>query len=256
MSTRPYILAESTWKTVDATPYDLAVLPWGATEAHNYHLPYATDNIQSDALAAESARLAWERGAKVVVLPCVPFGVNTGQLDIKLCLNMNPATQAALLADLVGAIEGQGIRKLVIFNGHGGNDFRQMIRELQPRTSVFLAALNWYQVGDQKAIFTDLGDHAGELETSVMMHVAPNLVRPLGEAGDGREKRWRLRGLREGWAWAPRRWTQVSADTGTGNPALATAEKGARYSHEVTRKVADFFVELASADMNDLYTDA
>src|SRR6478672_12754974 len=77
MPTRPYILAESTWKTVDATPYDVAVLPWGATEAHNFHLPYATDNIQCDALAAEAARRAWERGAKVVVLPCVPFGANT-----------------------------------------------------------------------------------------------------------------------------------------------------------------------------------
>ena len=192
MTTRPYILAESTWKTVEATPYDVAILPWGATEAHNYHLPYATDSIQCDALAAESARLAWERGAKIVVLPCVPFGVNTGQLDIKLCLNMNPATQAALLADLVHAIAGQGIRKLVIFNGHGGNDFRQMIRELQARTTVFLATLNWYKVGDPNRVFSDHGDHAGELETSVMMHVAPNLVRPLHEAGNGKEKRWRL----------------------------------------------------------------
>jgi creatinine amidohydrolase len=256
MNTRPYILAESTWKTVEATPYEVAVLPWGATEAHNYHLPYATDTIQSDALAAESARLAWERGAKVVVLPCVPFGVNTGQLDIKLCLNMNPATQAALLADLVHAIEGQGIKKLVIFNGHGGNDFRQMIRELQARTTVFLATLNWYKVGNPASIFSDLGDHAGEVETSVMMHVAPDLVRPLDEAGDGSEKRWRIAGLRAGWAWAPRRWTQISADTGVGNPALATAEKGARYSAEVANHVADFFVELASADLNDLYADA
>src|SRR3954453_717232 len=139
---RPWVLAESTWKTVDATPYEVAVLPWGATEAHNYHLPYATDNIQSELLAIECARVAWEAGEKVVVLPCVPFGVNTGQLDIKLCLNMNPATQAALLADLVHAMEGQGIRKLVIFNGHGGNDFRQISRELQPRTKVFLASIN------------------------------------------------------------------------------------------------------------------
>ncbi|MEP7001351.1 MAG: creatininase family protein, partial [bacterium] len=198
MDTRPYILAESTWKTVEATPYDVAVLPWGATEAHNYHLPYATDSIQSDALAAEAARLAWERGAKVVVLPCVPFGVNTGQLDIKLCLNMNPATQAALLADLVHAIEGQGITKLVILNGHGGNDFRQIIRELQARTTVFLAMVNWYKVGDPASIFSDHGDHAGELETSVMMHGAPDLVRPLHEAGDGTEQRWRIAGLRAG----------------------------------------------------------
>ncbi|MDB4899477.1 MAG: amidase [Gemmatimonadetes bacterium] len=255
MTDRPWILAESTWKTVDATPYEVAILPWGATEAHNYHLPYATDTIQCDALAAEAARLAWARGARVVVLPSVPFGVNTGQLDIKLCLNMNPATQAALLADLVHALEGQGIRKLVVFNGHGGNDFRQMIRELQPRTSVFLATVSWYRMGDARTIFTDLGDHAGELETSVMMHVAPALVRPLSEAGDGRERRWKIHALREGWAWAPRRWTQVSADTGTGSPALATAEKGRRYADIVTAGFADFLFELSQADPADLYTD-
>jgi creatinine amidohydrolase len=256
MPTRPWILAETTWKTVDATPYEVAVLPWGATEAHNYHLPYATDNIQSEMLAIECARIAWEAGEKVVVLPCVPFGVNTGQLDIKLCLNMNPATQAALLADLVHAIEAQGIKKLVVFNGHGGNDFRQMIRELQARTSVFLAAVNWYKVGDAKRIFTDLGDHAGELETSVMMHLVPDLVRPLDEAGSGSERRWKIAALRDGSAWAPRRWTQVSADTGTGNPALATPEKGAQYAAEVTAKIGEFLIDLARADVNDLYTDA
>src|SRR6478735_221267 len=127
---RPYILSETNWKAVRDTTFDVAILPWGATEAHNYHLPYATDVIECDWVAAESARMAWERGARVVVLPTVPFGVNTGQLDIKLCLNMNPSTQAALLRDLASALEGQGISKLVILNGHGGNDFRPMIREL------------------------------------------------------------------------------------------------------------------------------
>ena len=93
-------------------------------------------------------------GARVVVLPTVPFGVNTGQLDIKLCLNMNPSTQAALLRDLASALEGQGILKLVILNGHGGNDFRQMIRELQPHTRVFICALNWWTCVDAKTILS------------------------------------------------------------------------------------------------------
>jgi creatinine amidohydrolase len=250
---RPYVLAESTWKTVDATAYEVAVLPWGATEAHNYHLPYATDTIQCDHVAAECARVAWEAGARVVVLPTVPFGVNTGQLDIKLCLNLNPSTQAALLADVVDSLERQGLRKLVLFNGHGGNDFRQMIRELQPRTAVFLCVLNWYACVDPRPFFEDLGDHGGEIETSVMLHVAPRLVRPLAEAGDGRVRRFRLAGLREGWVWAPRRWTQVTADTGVGNPAAASPEKGARYVEAVTRRIGAFLAELAAADLNDLY---
>ena len=250
---RPYVLAETTWKTVDQTPYEVAVLPWGATEAHNYHLPYATDVIQCDHIAAEAARRAWDAGVRVVVLPCVPFGVQTTQLDIKLCINLNPSTQLAILRDIVEALDGQGIRKLVILNGHGANDFKQIVRELQPRTRVFLSTVAWYKIVDPKVFFADLGDHAGELETSVMMHVAPGLVRPLAEAGDGHARPWRIAALREGWAWAPRRWSEVTADTGIGDPSRATAQKGKAYFEEVVRQLARYFADLAAADAGNLY---
>jgi creatinine amidohydrolase len=250
---RPFILSESTYRTISATRYEVAVLPWGATEAHNYHLPYGTDNVQCDRLAAEAARIAWERGAKVIVLPTVPFGVNTGQLDIPLTLNMNPSTQRAVLNDVVESLEGYGVRKLVLFNGHGGNDFRQMVREVSPRTSVFLCTIEWWKVVDAGAFFEQMGDHAGELETSVMMHVAPELVRPLAEAGSGAVKRPRLKGMREGWAWSPRPWTRVTSDTGVGDPSRASAEKGARYVEAVTAKIGEFLAELASADLEKLY---
>src|SRR4051812_30693208 len=211
---RPYVLAETNWKSVQATPYSVAILPWGATEAHNYHLPYGTDNIQSEAIAIRAAERAWNAAAKVVVLPTVPFGVNTTQLDITLCLNMNPSTQAALLADLVTALDQQGVHKLLLLNGHGGNDFRQMVRELQPRTRVFLCTINWWSCVDVTRLIEESGDHAGEAETSAMLHLAPELVRPLKEAGKGRARASKLNGVREGWAWAPRRWTQVTDDTG------------------------------------------
>ena len=61
MSGREYILAETNWKNVKETDFQLAILPWGATEAHNYHLPYSTDNIQCDEITAEAARLSWEK---------------------------------------------------------------------------------------------------------------------------------------------------------------------------------------------------
>jgi creatinine amidohydrolase len=175
------------------------------------------------------------------------------QLDIKLCLNMNPSTQAALLADLVSSLEGQGIHKLVVLNGHGGNDFRQMIRELQPKTRVFLSTINWWSCVDVKQFAEDVGDHAGEPETSAMLHLAPDLVRPLGEAGPGRARASRLTGIREGWAWAPRRWTQVTSDTGIGDPSKATAEKGAAYVNAAAGRIAEFLIELAAIDLDDLY---
>ena len=63
---RPYVLAETNWKQLKDAQIELAILPWGATEAHNYHLPYATDNYEAKYVAAEAARLAWERGAALV----------------------------------------------------------------------------------------------------------------------------------------------------------------------------------------------
>ena len=253
MPYRPYVLAETPWKFVSGHPYEVAVLPWGATEAHNFHLPYGTDTIQCDHVAAEAARRAWDAGARVVVLPTVPYGVQTGQLDIPLCINVNPSTQAAILGDIVAALDGQGIRKLVVLNGHGGNDFRQMIREVQPRTRVLLCVVNWYACVDPRTFFEDLGDHAGELETSVMQHIAPSLVLPLSEAGPGHERRPVIAGLRERWAWTPRRWTRVTDDTGVGDPRAATADKGARFFGAVTERIAGFLVELAAADPDALY---
>jgi creatinine amidohydrolase len=247
------VLAESTWKQVRRTEYSVAVLPWGATEAHNYHLPYATDNVQAEQVAIRAAERAWAEGARVVVLPTVPFGVNTTQLDIPLCLNMNPSTQLALLGDLAASLEGQGIRKLLILNGHGGNDFRQIVRELQPRTRVFLSVINWWSCVDVTRFISEPGDHAGEAETSAMLHLAPDLVRPLEEAGSGRAKASRLRGIREGWAWAPRRWTQVTSDTGIGDPSKSTPEKGEAYVAAAVERITEFLVELAAVSLDDLY---
>lgn len=253
MSTRPWVLSEVTWTTVREDAYDVAILPWGATEAHNHHLPYGTDCYETEAVAEEAARKAWERGARVVVLPVMPFGVNTQQMDIPLTMNMKPSTQAVVLGDVVESLEAHGVSKLLVLNGHGGNDFRQMIRELQTRTPLFLCTTNWWTVPGLTHLFEEPGDHAGELETSLMMHLHPDLVRPLEEAGPGRARDWKVTALRERWAWAPRQWTRVTDDTGVGDPAAATPGKGATYFEALTTKLADFLVELNAMDPTDVY---
>jgi len=254
LTSRPYILAECHWREVRDSGYALAVLPWGACEAHNYHLPYGTDIIEADAIAAESARLAWNKGAKVIVLPTIPFGVNTGQFDVTLDINMNPSTQMSILRDTIDVLNRQGIFKLVILNSHGGNDFRAMIRELGLQfPKMFLSSCNWFQALDQKRYFENKDDHAGEMETSLLLYLKPGLVRPLAEAGDGSAKKFRFGAIQEGWAWAERKWMQVTKDTGVGDPRKASAEKGERYFHAVTEKVGNFLFEVAQADQGDLY---
>ena len=232
----------------------MAILPWAATEAHNYHLPYATDIIEADHIAAESARKAWDAGAKVIVLPTIPFGVNTGQADVLLDINMSPSTQAAVLNDVLQVLDRQGIRKLLVLNSHGGNDFKSMIRELGLKyPNMFISSCFWFQALPRNEFFEHPGDHADELETSLMLHLRPDLVLPLEEAGEGRDKKPKIKAFREGWAWAERKWTQVTEDTGVGNPQKATKEKGARFFEALTDKMSQLFTDLAKADLDDLY---
>lgn len=251
---RPYILAETNWEALKEASFELAILPWGATEAHNYHLPYATDNIQADHLVAESAKRAHEKGGKVIVLPTIPFGVNTGQSDIYLDINLNPSTQLAILNDIVAVLDRQGINKLLIFNGHGGNSFKPLVRELGLRfPKMFISFCFFPQVLDKTAYFEEKGDHADEMETSLMLYLRPDLVLSKEKWGDGTAKKFKIDAFSEGWAWAERKWSKVSQDTGVGNPHKSSQEKGERFFKDVTRKMGDMFFELSKADLNDLY---
>ncbi|HEX2166956.1 MAG TPA: creatininase family protein [Longimicrobiales bacterium] len=253
MTARSWMLEEANWKVVKDTRCDVAVLPWGSTEAHNFHLPYGTDTLEAGSVAAEAARIAVDRGARVMVLPAIPFGVQTGQLDIPFCINMNPRTQTALLADIVASLEPHGIGSLVVLNGHGGNDVKTLMRELQPLTQMLLCTLNWWTCVDAAQFFDEPGDHAGELETSVVMHLAPHLVLPLDEAGSGAARPFRITAFREGWAWTQREWTQVTEDTGVGDPGAASAAKGAVFVAAATERIAGFLVELAQTAREDMY---
>lgn len=251
---RPYILAETNWKAVRDKRFDVAILPWGATEAHNLHLPYGTDIIEAEAFAAESARLAWERGVKAIVLPPVPFGVNTGQADILLDINMNPGTQMMILHDLITVLNRQRIFRLIILNSHGGNDFKNMIRELGLKfPEMFLCQCAGYLAADQKQFFENKDDHAGEMETSLLLYLRPDLVLPLKEAGPGKGKKFVFRGIQEGWAWAERKWSQVTEDTGIGDPSKASAEKGKKFFEAVTKNISEFIVEVATTPPNKRY---
>jgi creatinine amidohydrolase len=245
-------LADLTWPDVRARSWPVVLLPWGATEPHNTHLPYGTDTLLGSTVANRVASRCATQGVDVLALPPVPFGVNTTQLDLPMVINVMPSTQRALLADVIASVEPHGVRALVLLNAHGGNELRALVRELQPSTRVLLVIVNWWQVGDAR-VFDDAGDHAGELETSAVLHVAPQLVAPRDTWGDGAAKASVLTGVRDGWAWLPRRWTQVTADTGVGDPRAATAEKGATFMAQAVERIAGLCAELAAVDPDRLY---
>ena len=231
--------------------YDLAILPWGATEPHNLHLPYCTDMLASQAIAFETAAGAAERGVRAMVLPGVPFGSqNPGQSDLPFCIHTTQATQTAILRDIVRSLKRQGINKLLIINGHGGNSFKGMIRDLMEEDDAFIiCSSEWYTFIPRSAYFEEkVDDHAGEQETSVMLHYYPELVR-MDLAGEGRAKAFAIDGLNTKVAWHPRNWMKITEDTGVGCPLRASAEKGRRYAEAVVAKYVDFVVDFATKDL-------
>lgn len=252
---KPFVLEQTNWKQIKQTKYEVAILPWGATEPHNYHLPYGTDSLETSRIAEDVAAKAWQSGTKVMVLPVIPLGSqNPGQIDMPFCLHTPQSTQLVILKDIVTALDRQGIKKLVIMNGHGGNDFKPLIRELQPQfPEMFLSLVEWFRIPTEEEYFEEGGDHANEMETSVILHYFPELVLPLQEAGDGSSKNHKLKGIREKTAWAPRQWDKVTEDTGIGNPKKASAEKGKKFVDDVTNKITLYITELALCDIHSLY---
>lgn len=248
------VLEEMRWPDVRDAKWPIAIMPWGATEPHNTHLPYGTDTILGRTVAARVAALCNARSVGVVALPAMPFGVNTTQLDLPLTLSVMPSTQLIVLRDVMQSLAPHGVRALVLLNAHGGNELKALVRELHPEAPMLLAIVNWWQAGDA-TLFADAGDHAGELETAAMLHVAPELVSAPDTWGDGKAKESVFDGVRRGWAWMPRRWTQVTVDTGVGDPRAATAAKGEQFVAQAVERIAAFCTELATADDTQLYRE-
>ena len=94
---RPFVAQEASYRQLQDLKPNLAVLPWGATEAHNYHMPHGTDNIQAQSLADAAASQANEQGARCVVLPCVPFGNNNSQPTQVATITMTTAMPMVII---------------------------------------------------------------------------------------------------------------------------------------------------------------
>jgi len=258
---REWILSEVNYGYVKEHPYEVAVLPLGATEPHNLHLPYGTDTFESEQIAGRACEAAFRRGARVVMLPPIPYGTETNQMRFPLSMNLNPTTLFAVIRDLVESMAGQGIRKVLLLNSHGGNDLKPLLRELYGRTPVHLFLCDWFRsisADAQAQIFDDAGDHAGELETSLALEYFSHLVAKDPQTGalaadDGAVRPTRFDAVNRGWVSITRPWHLLTTNSGSGNPHAATAEKGRRLMETLVERLADFLVELARSPLDERF---
>ena len=247
-----YDITTAKWGEVkEMSHYDMAILPWGATEPHNLHLPYCTDMLTAQAVAFEVAEKAAMQGVNLMVLPGIPLGSqNPGQIELPYCIHTSQTTQMAILRDVVRSLKRQGIRKLMIMSGHGGNNFKGIIRDIMIEDPEMIIVHNeWFAIIPRTDYFEEKeDDHAGELETSVMLHYYPDLVR-MDLAGDGKFSKFGIEGLNTKVAWLPRDWSKVTQDTGVGYPKKATAEKGRHYMEAVIPKILQFVIDFTNKEI-------
>lgn len=232
--------------------YEVAVLPTGAIEAHNYHLPLGQDFRHADYVARASSAAAWARCESVVCLPALPFGVDCNLMSYPLTVTVTQATLDAMVREIITSLRRHGVRKFVIVNAHGGNDFLPLVRQIQCEVDVHVFLIDWWKVGLDKyeEVFTRPDDHAGQFETSVALELYPDLVE-VENAGDGATRPFRFQALREGWARTSRDFSKLSDHCASGSPQGASAGRGRQYLDLVVGRIADFLVELAGAGIDE-----
>jgi creatinine amidohydrolase len=246
---RAHILHEANYAQLLARRPNVAVLPWGATEAHNWHMPHGTDVVEAVSLAERAADLAVAAGARVIVLPAIPYGNNAQQQDQVATVHFSTATALAILRDVTDSLARQGIDRLVIVNGHGGNDFKPMVRDCQLTSGLTILVVDFWRLCPDvlTATFPDPGDHAGQLETSLLLHLRPEWME-MERAGKGEAAARLPEGIRQANAWTPRPWSKVQPDTGSGDPAGSSAALGARYFEAAAASLATLLTTVSGLD--------
>lgn len=252
---RPWLLAETNYGQIKSqAPFELAVLPLGATEPHNLHLPYGCDTFQVEVVAERACALAHERGARVVLLPALPYGTETNQMRFPMAMNLNPSTVARVITDLVDSLEIHGVRKCLLLNGHGGNDLKWVLRELHLKTTVYMFICHWYKLAADRhpTLFEDAGDHAGELETSMILAHHPDLV-AMEQADSGSMAPTRFESINRGWVEITRPWHLLTTNSGAGDPRPASAAKGEALTEVVVERLALALVEIAASPVDERF---
>ncbi|HEY3322729.1 MAG TPA: creatininase family protein [Planctomycetota bacterium] len=250
---KDWMLTDQNHEFVRSKTWEVAVLPCGATEPHNMHLPYGTDVLEIQTLGDKACEYAYRKGANVICLPTMPFGVNTNTLGVPggLACSVNPSTLYKVIGDIVDSMERQGVRKILLLNGHGGNEIKPALRELHNHTQAFLCMCDFWRMAPDKdkELFVSPGDHGGEMETSLGLAFFPELVK-MEQADKGLVRKTRFDAINKGWVSITRPWHLATTNTGMGDPAAATAEKGRAYMDTLVERLGDFLVQLAAAKID------
>ena len=250
-------LAKLTWPEAAALfgPSTVAILPVGSTEPHGPHLPLDTDVTIALAQARRAMERLEEQGVRALVLPPLAYGVTNWTSGFQGRVTLKPGTLWALVEDVVVSLEQDGLRRIVLANGHLEPAHVEVLRgvvldhaELGPhRAQVVFADVTRRRFAQTLGAEFASGDcHAGSYETSVVLAADPASVRERELRGLGRVRIDLLEKMKAGVASFA---AAGAKDAYCGDPAAASAREGA----QTIERLAEVVVVLARETWPDLF---
>jgi creatinine amidohydrolase len=244
------ILEEMTLEDVVAFEPRVGVIGIGSTEPHGPHLPYSTDSEILASILLPAVRQANARGARALLLPLLPVSLNNNMRAFPYALKFGVATFMQMLADLVDEFARQGVMKVVLVNGHGGNPdvLRAFQRDACKQDGPFLVMVNAYELAAQVSheVIVHPSDHAGEMETSLMLACKPEFVN-CDRFADNAAQPLQVECLTSIPTYFVRPWHLYIPESAGGDCRLATAEKGRALQNAAVEELAQFLQALSDA---------
>lgn len=234
----------------------VAVLPLAATEQHGPHLPLSVDQDIVQAIIEEGLKHL-SPSEPVLVLPTLSAGLSTEHCAFAGTLSFSAQTMLKMMQELGCSVARAGIRKLLLFNAHGGNVglMDVLARELRGKFDMLVFSSSWYQLemGDQawsdfSAHELRYGVHAGDVETSLMLRIAPHKVKMqyaqnFPSASEERSKRFTYLGdgksAKLGWHIQ-----DYNPSGAVGDASCASAEKGEKLLLHAGKSLGQMLREL------------
>jgi creatinine amidohydrolase/Fe(II)-dependent formamide hydrolase-like protein len=253
-----FVLGELTWPEASERfrQVDVALLPVGSLEQHGPHLPLDTDAFDAE-LTARRVAAACSR-PRPLVLPLVPYGVSYAHEDFAGTVGVSPDTLARMVHEIGLGVAREGITKLVIVNGHGGNGpALHFAAQLINRDAHIFTCVDTGETSDADvAEICDVKNdaHAGDIETSTSLAVRPELVqldRAVAFVPEFSSSFLDFSSRRSvGWY---ARTARISPSGVFGDPTRATREKGERIWEVTVRRLVELVESLKRLSLDEIY---